>query len=617
MVLFCPFRPDTSTSFLTHRRKAGANVPWLRNQLFSLLFAYQTDQFRCVECIIVKIKDYRAADHEVAERITLVEGCWTRTRLQVDFIQPLTPIIDPEHHRVLENILRILATKLSSAVANLESVLEKRNRYGVELRPGFLGFAKSVRKGKYAFVKTTLDTVIRDLEDWQRRFDPSWFLIMRMSSPLIDKQLHRSMPQSQTSLQPPPGSAQPASPRPLSPVGAISSSSSHTKRQPGQPSQQQCPPNFTLATGQHKAPSPLTLANGIRTALCSGGPRRSIFLPPAQFDHHQSIPYTNAKAARRGDRWYIVESRTCRHEMQELMTDDIRDLATKLSRADPLTFGLLNCKGAMRVTDPRQPSRVLSFDLVFRIPDGMEIPRSLRQTLTLYPRHSGAGPSVTRRVRMAQELAKSVSYVHTFKFVHKNINPESVLLLEDLESSHSATFLVGFDHFRSAGGATSLQGDGAWYRDIYRHPTRQGEYPEDSYCMQHDIYSLGVCLLEVGLWESFVDYPSATPRPGGPVSDFMVRIQGSGGAAQGSDMGVRGMLFEAKEFMEQLAKEKLPQAMGERYSQVVLSCLTCLDEGNEDFGGDTAQQAAIDPEGILLGVQFNELILGPLNEIVV
>lgn len=253
-VLSCPFHPETPTSFLTQRRKAGANVPGLRNQLFSLLLAYQTDRFRFVECIIVKIEDYRAADHEVEERIALVEGCWTRTRLQVDFIQPLTPIIDPEHHRVLKNTLRILATKLSSADANLESVLEKRNRYGVELRLGFLGFAKSVRKGKYAFVKTTLDTVIRDLEDWQRRFDPSWFLIMRMSSPLIDEQLRRSMPQSQTSLQPPPGSAQTASPRPLSPIGAVSSSISRIKPQPGQPSQQQVLPISPLPRASTELP---------------------------------------------------------------------------------------------------------------------------------------------------------------------------------------------------------------------------------------------------------------------------------------------------------------------------------------------------------------------------
>jgi hypothetical protein len=550
----------------------------------------------------------------VAERIILVENCWTRTRIQVDFIQPLTPIIDPEHHRVLDSVLGILATKLSSAVTSLEGVLEKKNRNGVELRPGFFGFARGVRKGEYAFVKTTLDTVIRDLEEWQRRFDPSWFLIMRMGSPLIDEQLRQGMTQSQASLQPHPDRAQSSSPWPLSPKAAASPSSSEIT-QSRQPSQH-CPLKFTLATRLHRIPSPLSLANGIRSAICTENTYQHIFLLPTHFEY-MPLPYTNTKAARRGDRWYIVESRTCKPGMQESMTDDIRELAQKLSRADPLAFGLLNCKGVTRVTDPRHPSRIVSFDLIFRIPEGMEIPQSLRQTLILYPGRSHSGLSVTRRVRIAQELAKSVSYVHTFKFVHKNINPESVLLLEDLESSRSATFLVGFDHFRSAGGATSLQGDGVWYRDLYRHPTRQGEYPEDSYHMQHDIYSLGVCLLEVGLWESFVDYSFDTPSPGGLIGDLAARIMPAGDAASSGNIDTRPIIFKAKDYMEKLAKERLRQAMGEKYSQVVLSCLTCLDENNEDFGGDAAQQAAADPDDILLGVQFNELILGRLNEIVV
>jgi hypothetical protein len=31
--------------------------------------------------------------------------------------------------------------------------------------------------------------------------------------------------------------------------------------------------------------------------------------------------------------------------------------------------------------------------------------------------------------------------------------------------------------------------------------------------MQHDIYSLGVCLLEVGLWKSFIEYPEPDCTP--------------------------------------------------------------------------------------------------------
>lgn len=44
-----------------------------------------------------------------------------------------------------------------------------------------------------------------------------------------------------------------------------------------------------------------------------------------------------------------------------------------------------------------------------------------------------------------------------------------------------------------------------WYNDIYRHPEQQGPAAaEVRRNMGHDIYSLSVCLLEIGLWETLV-----------------------------------------------------------------------------------------------------------------
>ncbi|KAH7163003.1 hypothetical protein B0J13DRAFT_615609 [Dactylonectria estremocensis] len=579
---------------------------------------------RLIAFIVETCSNYKAANEEVSERITIVENSWTRTRVQTDFIQPLGPVLDAEHLRVLNNVLGILATKLEVAVSKLKGVLAKKNKNGGELREGFFGFSMGVRRGKYAWVKEALDDVIRDMEEWQRRFDPSWFLIMRIADPAIDNQLvasaqrHPKTPQHHLAVRPGPSSRpvspRPVSPRPVSPAPPPSPFG-HERRNSNQ-RPQSSRPNAALATGLLQTSSPLSLAGGIRTVLRPGGPRSSIFLPPAAFDF-TPIPYSKAKAARRrgsSDQWFIVDSLACRPGSREAMTNDVRELAQKLSCADPLTFGLLNCKGAMRITDPRQPSFIHSFDLFFRIPDGLEIPQSLRQVFLLYPGGTSSAFSITRRIRVAQQLAKSISYVHTFNFVHKSISPESVLLLEDVESSRSATFLVGFDRFRSADGATVLLGDSAWHQNIYRHPSRQGDYPEDTYRMQHDIYSLGVCLLEIGLWESFVEYPSdTTPSPGGPVREFAAQSMRPGRRNNGS----MALGFEAKEHMENLARSRLPQAMGERYTKVALSCLTCLDDGNEDFGGDAAQQAAADPDGILLGVRFYEVILERLNDIVI
>lgn len=259
----------------------------------------------------------------------------------------------------------------------------------------------------------------------------------------------------------------------------------------------------------------------------------------------------------------------------------------------------------------------------------MEILQSLRQVLLNSPVPNNLEPggigaegmamSLTRRVRIAKELAKSISYVHTFNFVHKNISPESVLLFEDLSSSRSATFLVGFDDFRSADGGTALIGDVSWEKNVYRHPSRQGEFPDEAYRMQHDIYSLGVCLLEIGLWESFVAYTTddpPQPRYGKSYSNFMAWVKGQsegGPEQQSSNASYMGfMASKLKEYLVLSARTQLPQKMGDRYAEVVISCLTCLDESDDSFddGWD------MDEDDIRLGVRFNEKILGRLNEII-
>lgn len=63
---------------------------------------------------------------------------------------------------------------------------------------------------------------------------------------------------------------------------------------------------------------------------------------------------------------------------------------------------------------------------------------------------------------------------------------------------------------RKASDLTSLRGEISWLKDIYRHPYRQGLQPQERYNIGHDIYSLGVCLLEIGLWESLKTTKSDT-----------------------------------------------------------------------------------------------------------
>ena len=118
--------------------------------------------------------------------------------------------------------------------------------------------------------------------------------------------------------------------------------------------------------------------------------------------------------------------------------------------------------------------------------------------------------------------------------------------------------------------------------------------------MQHDIYSLGVCLLEIGLWESFVE-ASDPAKPG-----TILKIS--------EQLAMRNSLkaaVEIKKILVEMAKTLLPRLVGLQFTDVVLSCLTCLD--SEATNMFATEKDLYDQDGILVGVVFIEKILARLG----
>ncbi len=522
---------------------------------------------------------WKDASAELADRVTLVELCWVNTTAHLRTIHNLHPVLNDEIRRILDASLAVLARKLDLAVIQVQKLQDPRS----DARPGFLHFRIRAEGAKYALYQSTLDAAIRDLEEWQGRCKTTLDLNMRDPNPAIDQMLQKLREtETQEKQQSGPGAA---------------STKGHK-------------PTTSMA-------SPVSLTGGIRDALQPTGTQPSVFLPTMPLST-SAIPFSRAKAAcmqssSNKNRWFILDTLSCRPQTDvRALNDDVRDLARKLKHADPFAFGLLNCKGVMRVFGSPPQLDLAGFDLVFNVPEGTDATQMKSLRGLLLGREGGGAPSLSRRVRLAQELATSVSYVHTFNFVHKNICPESVLLFEwegtsqlgrssIVTTNRRSSFLIGFESFRSAGGKTSLMGDQDWEHNIYRHPERMGEFPAEEYRMQHDIYSLGVCLLEIGLWEPLVEYAGdeADPTPEyGRVCREFVETENP------------WVLF--KDYLVGLAQNELPRRMGDKYAELVLTCLTCLDKGG-NFGD---QGEVADADGILVGVRFIETIFGQLNEIV-
>ncbi|KAL9078816.1 MAG: hypothetical protein Q9157_002257 [Trypethelium eluteriae] len=320
--------------------------------------------------LIETCRAFKHAEEEIRERALHIESCWKRTSLQLDFLCRVWGELDQEHQSIQNEILTVLNEKLRSADQKLKSYLKEQQPPTNVITDRTQSHTGKVKRFKYASLKESLDRTIRDLESWQKMFDPSWFLIMRVASQHVDME-----------------------------------------------------------------------------AICS---------------------------------------------------------------------------------------------------------------------------------------------IHTFGFVHKSIRPENIMLFQDEDSKLGSAFLLGFEKIRLEEGGTKLRGDNAWEKNLYRHPERQGVDFQASYVMQHNIYSLGVCLLEIGLWQSFVHYSGTDSEHAEP-----------------GNYEFSGEAESVKNELIALANEKLPSYMGSKYAMIVKTCLTCLDEGIEDFGDEDELQ---DEDGVLVAVRYIEKV---------
>jgi hypothetical protein len=71
--------------------------------------------------------------------------------------------------------------------------------------------------------------------------------------------------------------------------------------------------------------------------------------------------------------------------------------------------------------------------------------------------------------------------------------------------------------------------------------------------------------------------------------------------------------WDIKKIFIEMANEALPSKMGLVYTEVVLSCWTCLDSGAANLFGDAKD--LYDQDGILVGLAFIEKILVQLESI--
>ncbi|KAK7422122.1 hypothetical protein QQX98_001865 [Neonectria punicea] len=226
-------------------------------------------------------------------------------------------------------------------------------------------------------------------------------------------------------------------------------------------------------TAQNDSASVIQVAQNFRKALKSDGsdPNRPIFLDPGGLQLHgvRSVPFSPVTLAQRKGKGVTVllDPVTCKSLLfMEDVKEDIRNFANKLRHADPFEFGLLQCKsvlnGEVSVEKPEPSVDKSSLSFVFHIPDTHPQIESVRAHLLRGPRDKHH--TFPQRLNLARQLVRAVHYVHMYKFVHKGIRPETILILTGADQKprtppptirektlEDTAVLVGFDVLRNTG----------------------------------------------------------------------------------------------------------------------------------------------------------------------
>ena len=487
-----------------------------------------------------KYRIIKHADHEMSEMILMLEQSWLKTEDQISFLRRIWDTLPDRYQVHLHTVLVQFNSKIQQATVLIDGFIGKSDHEAT--LDGVIKKKGSVQKLNLAMGKKSLVDAINDCKKWQDMVDPSWFLLRRLSSAVVDQQLTtQKLPASRDV------------------VFALK-----TERD-------------SLGVGTPQALEP-NFSN-----LKSGG--------SGYMECRHSIPFSSSKHSyepRIGRDLVIdtfVASPLANRDALEENLQCLAKILASIDQDEPRS-GLLSSVGVSE--KPTAFERPPEYDFAFAIPRYLQQPRSLRELLVAshqtYP--------LDDRIELAKTLARSVLSLHTYRFVHKNIRPETIIVFQDDSASSDASFLVGFETFRPADGKSYLLGDSCWEKNLYRHPKRQGTYPEDEYKMQHDVYSMGVCLLEIGIWSSFVIY-EAHPSPS-EILNIADKL---------TTKAPKKRAFDIKDVLVKLAKMKLPGAMGNRYTGIVVSCLTCLDKTDNAFGDE---KDLMDEDGIYVGVQFIE-----------
>ena len=179
----------------------------------------------------------------------------------------------------------------------------------------------------------------------------------------------------------------------------------------------------------------------------------------------------------------------------------IEALAVLLSEADDHSICSLPFLGFFQEYD--QNCYALVFEVRPFVDAGLAAqPEAIK---TLHDRLLQTAPPIGERMGIALSLARAVRQLHTAGWLHKGIRSENLLFFDTGKEDHKSLqgpYLADFGFSRSVGltefSEPAMNVSEVVSRTLYTH---RGSLEGSSFCKTFDVFSLGLVLLEIGLWK--------------------------------------------------------------------------------------------------------------------
>ena len=250
----------------------------------------------------------------------------------------------------------------------------------------------------------------------------------------------------------------------------------------------------------------------------------------------------------------------------------IQALAGLLKTRGPPDFHSLRC---INWFHEEQDTRL---GLVFEYPGGYDDFKSLRELFEMPP--SIPRPTLAQRFLIVKKIGEALLKWHiSANWVHQGIASHNIYFFKPKNSAcydYSFPYLCGFDFARPSDGISLSISVEHFEENVYRHPSRQGA-PSKYHTKYHDLYSFGILLFEVGVWNLVSNCFDADTR---------------------KDLTP----WKMQEIIKVNVRKRLGHYMGAAYERAASRCL------NMEFGVELD-----DPVGTQLAKAFQDLVLDEIE----